>query len=115
MDKAKEVLFNGNVKLVLFTKGKDGAEAHTKDKIVKIPGNSVDVVDTTGAGDSFIGSFLFKLLQDNINIKNLDSISDEMLKEYLVFSNYYATYRKNKKGAIGSYATLDEITKYMNK
>ncbi len=60
MDKAKEVLFNGNVKLVLFTKGKDGAEAHTKDKIVKIPGNSVDVVDTTGAGDSFIGSFLFK-------------------------------------------------------
>ena len=69
VDKAKEVLFNGNVKLVLFTKGKDGAEAHTKDKIVKIPGNSVDVVDTTGAGDSFIGSFLFKLLQDNINIK----------------------------------------------
>ena len=115
VDKAKEVLFNGNVKLVLFTKGKDGAEAHTKDKIVKIPGNSVDVVDTTGAGDSFIGSFLFKLLQDNINIKNLDSISDEMLKEYLVFSNYYATYSTTKKGAIGSYATLDEITKYMNK
>ena len=115
VDKAKEVLFNGNVKLVLFTKGKDGAEAHTKDKIVKIPGNSVDVVDTTGAGDSFIGSFLFKLLQDNINIKNLDSISDEMLKEYLVFSNYYATYSTTKKGAIGPYATLDEITKYMNK
>ena len=115
IDEAKTVLFNGNVKLVLFTKGKDGAEAHTKDKIVKIPGNSVDVVDTTGAGDSFIGSFLFKLLQDNINIKNLDSISDEMLKEYLVFSNYYATYSTTKKGAIGSYATLDEITKYMNK
>ena len=74
-----------------------------------------DRVDTTGAGDSFIGSFLFKLLQDNINIKNLDSISDEMLKEYLVFSNYYATYSTTKKGAIGSYATLDEITKYMNK
>ena len=29
----------------------------------------VDVVDTTGAGDSFIGSFLFKLLEDDITIK----------------------------------------------
>ena len=96
MDKAKEVLFKGNVKLVLFTKGKDGAEAHTKDRIVKIPGNVVDVVDTTGAGDSFIGSFLFKLLQ-----------------EYLAFSNCYAAYSTTKKGAIGSYATLDEIKKYI--
>ena len=115
MDKAKEVLFKGNVKLVLFTKGKDGAEAYTKDKIVKIPGSVVDVVDTTGAGDSFIGSFLFKLLQDDINMEKLDSISDEKLKEYLLFSNCYASNSTTKKGAIGSYATLDEIIKYMNK
>ena len=113
MDKAKEVLFKGNVKLVLFTKGKDGAEAHTKDRIVKIPGNVVDVVDTTGAGDSFIGSFLFKLLQEDINMEELDSISDEKLKEYLAFSNCYAAYSTTKKGAIGSYATLDEIKKYI--
>lgn len=76
MDKAKEVLFTGNIKLVLFTKGKDGAEAHTKDRVDKIPGNIVDVVDTTGAGDSFIGSFLFKLLKDDIKIDKLDSIID---------------------------------------
>ena len=55
----------------------------------------------------------FKLLQDNINIKNLDSISDEMLKEYLVFSNYYATYSTTKKGAIASYANLEEIQEYI--
>lgn len=29
VEEAKEVLFQGNVKLVLFTKGGDGAEAHT--------------------------------------------------------------------------------------
>lgn len=55
MDKAKEVLFTGNVNLVLFTRGKDGAEIYTRDKTIEIPGNIVDVVDTTGAGDSFIG------------------------------------------------------------
>ena len=66
----------------------------------------MDVVDTTGAGDSFIGSFLFKLLQDNINIKEF-TLTQTALN--------YATYSTTKKGAIGSYATLDEITKYMNK
>ena len=115
MDEAKEVLFKGNVNLVLFTKGKDGAEAYTKDRVVKIPGNIVDVVDTTGAGDSFIGSFLFKLLEDDVNMEQLNSISDEKLREYLTFANAYAAYSTTKKGAIGSYATLDEIIKYMDK
>ena len=115
MDEAKEVLFKGNVNMVLFTKGKDGAEAYTKDRVVKIPGNIVDVVDTTGAGDSFIGSFLFKLLADDVNMEQLNSISDEKLREYLTFANAYAAYSTTKKGAIGSYATLDEIIKYMDK
>ena len=115
MDEAKEVLFKGNVNIVLFTKGKDGAEAYTKDRVVKIPGNIVDVVDTTGAGDSFIGSFLFKLLEDDVNMEQLNSISDEKLREYLTFANAYAAYSTTKKGAIGSYATLDEIIKYMDK
>ena len=115
MDEAKEVLFKGNVHMVLFTKGKDGAEAYTKDRVVKIPGNIVDVVDTTGAGDSFIGSFLFKLLEDDVNMEQLNSISDEKLREYLTFANAYAAYSTTKKGAIGSYATLDEIIKYMDK
>lgn len=115
MDEAKEVLFKGNVNMVLFTKGKDGAEAYTKDRVVKIPGNIVDVIDTTGAGDSFIGSFLFKLLEDDVNMEQLNSISDEKLREYLTFANAYAAYSTTKKGAIGSYATLDEIIKYMDK
>ena len=115
MDEAKEVLFKGNVNMVLFTKGKDGADAYTKDRVVKIPGNIVDVVDTTGAGDSFIGSFLFKLLADDVNMEQLNSISDEKLREYLTFANAYAAYSTTKKGAIGSYATLDEIIKYMDK
>ena len=51
IEDAKEVLFNGSVKMVIFTKGKDGAEIYTKDKVVSIEGNVVEVVDTTGAGD----------------------------------------------------------------
>lgn len=113
IEDAKEVLFKGNVKLVLFTKGKDGAEAYTKDSFVKIPGNVVQVVDTTGAGDSFIGAFLYSLLSNNIGIEDLDKIDNETMERYLLFSNNYAAYSTTKKGAIGSYATLDEINEYI--
>ena len=64
---------------------------------------------------AFIGSFLFKLLEDDVNMEQLNSISDEKLREYLTFANAYAAYSTTKKGAIGSYATLDEIIKYMDK
>lgn len=113
IEDAKDVLFKGNVKLLLFTKGKDGAEAYTKDSFVKIPGNVVEVVDTTGAGDSFIGAFLYSLLSNDIGIEDLDKIDNEIMEKYLLFSNNYAAYSTTKKGAIGSYATLDEINKYI--
>ena len=111
--KAKEFLFKGDVKLVLFTKGKDGAEAITKTKTVKIDGNVVNAIDTTGAGDSFIGSFLFSLLNDNVGIDDLENLDENTLRKYLLFSNYYAGYSTTKKGAIASYATLNEINDYI--
>ncbi|MGL5313728.1 MAG: carbohydrate kinase family protein [Peptostreptococcaceae bacterium] len=113
IEDAKNVLFKGNVKMVLFTKGKDGAEAYTKDKMVSIGGNIVEVVDTTGAGDSFIGSFLFKLLQNNVCNDKLEQLGSDKIKEYLLFANNYAAFSTTKKGAIGSYATLEEINEYI--
>lgn len=113
IEKAIEVLFKGNTKLVIFTKGKDGAEIFTKESKINVSGNDVEVIDTTGAGDSFIGAFLYRLLKDNIDIDMLDTIDENILRDYLLFSNYYAAYSTTKKGAIGSYATLEEINKFI--
>ena len=113
VDKAKEVLFNGSVKMVIFTKGKDGAEIYTKDKVVSIEGNVVEVVDTTGAGDSFIGAFLFKLLENEVNLDGIDKLSCDTIRDYLLFANHYAAYSTTKKGAIASYANLEEIQEYI--
>ena len=113
VDKAKEVLFNGSVKMVIFTKGKDGAEIYTKDKVVSIEGNVVEVVDTTGAGDSFIGAFLFKLLENEVDLDGIDKLSCDTIRDYLLFANHYAAYSTTKKGAIASYANLEEIQEYI--
>jgi ribokinase len=51
--------------LVIVTLGADGAAAVTRDgTIVEAPSRPVDVVDTTGAGDSFVGGFLAAWLND---------------------------------------------------
>ena len=113
IEDAKEVLFNGSVKMVIFTKGKDGAEIYTKDKVVSIEGNVVEVVDTTGAGDSFIGAFLFKLLENEVDLEGIDKLSCDTIRDYLLFANHYAAYSTTKKGAIASYANLEEIQEYI--
>ncbi|WP_346684189.1 carbohydrate kinase family protein [Anaerostipes butyraticus] len=104
-------LLSGRAKYVIYTKGADGAEIYTKDGVVEAPGYSIDVRDTTGAGDSFIGAFLFCILRDEID--DLDSVSKDKLYEYLDFANAYAANTSTKEGALAAMATMDEIQEWI--
>lgn len=104
-------LLSGRGKYVIYTKGKDGAEIYTKNGMVGAPGYTIEVRDTTGAGDSFIGAFLFCILRDQV--KNLDSVSEEKLYEYLDFANAYAAYTTTKEGALAAMATGEEMIDWM--
>ena len=55
---ALPLLFAGSVELVILTKGKDGADCYSSLGCVSSASTKVTAVDTTGAGDGFIGSFL---------------------------------------------------------
>ena len=57
-DVAQHLLGNGRTRLVVVTHGGSGAEAFTKDGSVMVPSPRVDVVDTVGAGDSFMGALI---------------------------------------------------------
>lgn len=65
--------------------------------------------DTTGAGDAFIGSFLYQLAADHVTIEQLSEITAEKMAQYLDFSNRYCARSVQKSGAIASYPTLDEM------
>ena len=47
--------------VVVVTKGADGAEVFTEAEHVSVPAFTVEVADTTGAGDTFNGAFLTSL------------------------------------------------------
>ena len=109
IEEAIAYLFRGNVKLVLYTKGADGAEAYTNSVRAKVDGIQVNSIDTTGAGDGFIGAFLHCLCEEQVGVDDLDKLHKDKLKEYLEFANIFSSRSVQKKGAIASYPTKDEL------
>ncbi len=106
-EEAVKKLLEGRCGLVLITRGANGSAAYTKSAKAETETIDVPVVDTTGAGDSFIGSFLYQLARDNITAADFPSINSDTLEKYLLFSSHYASLIVQRKGA--AMATLDEL------
>ncbi|MCH3962203.1 MAG: carbohydrate kinase [Solobacterium sp.] len=100
---AEEILFQGNVKAVVYTAGSHGASLITKNMHVYEPSLKVKALDTTGAGDGFIGSFLYQLSQDQIN--DLSQVTEDRWSLYLRNSASFCAESIQHKGAISSYPT----------
>ena len=95
IDTALPTLFVGNVQLVLYTCGSAGAHAYTRSAHGCAPCQPVRAVDTTGAGDGFIGSFLWQLHAAGLTAPRLD--------KWLAFSNKFCGISVQGSGAIASY------------
>ena len=63
--------------------------------MVEASGYKIDVRDTTGAGDSFIGAFLYCLLNDEV--EDLESVSDDTLRNYLILPMLMQRTQQQKK------------------
>ena len=102
-------MFTGSVKLVILTKGKDGASAYSASGSASSSCPEVKAVDTTGAGDAFIGSFLYSLSAADVTVGNIADLTEETMKEMLHFSNTYCGKSVQKEGAIASYPTKADM------
>lgn len=110
MDAALPQLFTGDVQLILYTCGGGGAHAYTRTAHAFAQGQKVQAVDTTGAGDGFIGSFLWQLARDGVTRDTLASLTASQLEGYLAFSNRFCGLSVQHYGAIDSYPTLAEMS-----
>ncbi|MDR0950347.1 MAG: carbohydrate kinase [Candidatus Ancillula sp.] len=84
--------------LTVITHGSEGAEVYLfGDKLGIFPTEKVKVVDTIGAGDSFMGALVNKIAEAGdkiLQIKNVDKI-----KEYINFANKVAGITVSRAGA----------------
>ncbi|KNA23999.1 hypothetical protein SOVF_020170 [Spinacia oleracea] len=104
----KTLWFDG-LKLLLVTDGEEGCRYFTKDFKGSIQGYSVKTVDTTGAGDAFVGSFLYSLAKDSSILED-----ESKLKEALTLSNACGALCTTEKGAIPALPSLTEALELMN-
>ncbi|XP_009404276.2 fructokinase-1 [Musa acuminata AAA Group] len=82
-------------KLLVVTLGEKGCKYYTKDFRGSLDGYAVDTVDTTGAGDAFVGAMLRKIVDDQSVLQD-----EGKLREVLKFSNACGAITTTEKGAI---------------
>ncbi|MFF2177649.1 carbohydrate kinase [Lysinibacillus sp. NPDC058147] len=108
-EKAVHSLFQGKVQVIIITRGAEGACLYTQKLHVKVPADKVHAIDTTGAGDAFIGALLATLLRKQITATNLIEFCKQHAVSLLTFANGYAGASTTKHGAIASYLTKNEL------
>ncbi|KAK2973659.1 hypothetical protein RJ640_017031 [Escallonia rubra] len=108
-DESAMSLWHPNLKLLLVTLGEKGCRYYTKNFHGSVDAFHVTAVDTTGAGDSFVGALLCKI------VDNQSVLEDEArLKEILRFACACGAITTTQKGAIPALPTESQVLNLLN-
>ena len=95
------------ISLILLTLGPDGAFYRRGEETGKAEGFKVKVADTNGAGDTFFGSFLSRMIA--LGIYRPEQLTSEQLYESVRTANLAASLTTSRHGAIPAMPDLKEL------
>ena len=107
---ASKALLNEVTQVFIYTKGSQGCELFTNDFHVACDALPIQAVDTTGAGDSFIGAFIYKLL--NQTDYSLRHISESTYQAMLDFASLVSAYVCCQKGALTALPSMNQLKQF---
>lgn len=95
------------VPIIAVTLGKEGTYVSTKNSKQIVPSVAVLPVDTTGAGDAFIGCLLYQIAK----LSNFNSVFDdtEALLKMVAIANKAGAITTTAFGAIAALPTLEQL------
>lgn len=106
-----EALLQRGPRLVIITLGAHGAVLLTAKHRVEIPSLPVRPIDTTGAGDAFMGAALYLLAQQGCYTPaDLLALSEHDLSNLGSFANQVAGLSTTRYGGISSFPYMHEIS-----
>jgi fructokinase len=97
-------------KVVAVTLGKEGTMVSNRQRIEIVPSVKVDSIDSTGAGDAFVGATLYQLAIGEEPKRLLENF--EQLKNIISFSNKVGAIVCTKVGAISALPTQEEVHQF---
>lgn len=93
------------IPLILVSMGKEGSRAYYKESMVEVsPFLQENTIETTGAGDTFCGCVLHYICE-----YGLENLTEDGLKEMLIFANGAASLITTRKGALRVMPEKEEI------
>jgi fructokinase len=108
-----EALLERGPRLVMITLGAEGALLLTASHQVEVPARPVRPLDTTGAGDAFMGAALYKLVQEGyVTPADLVSLSENSLKNLGIFASFVAGLSVTSYGGISSFPFIHEVNDF---
>ena len=98
MKETVEYFFKLGISTVLITLGEQGTYYATENEFNIVPSYKVKAIDTTAAGDTFIGAFVSQLNKDLSN-----------LEQAIQFANQASSLTVQRQGAQAAIPTRDEV------
>lgn len=92
------------IRLIFITLGANGAFFRLGAQTGSVPGIKVKVGDTNGAGDTFFGAALSKLVKEDLNTLTLPRLT-----QIAAFANKAASITTSRHGAIPAMPRLEEV------
>ncbi|MGO4268360.1 PfkB family carbohydrate kinase [Paenibacillus sp. TAF58] len=107
---AQQLLQRGP-KVIVITLGPEGCRVVTARQDVVIPGTPAAAVDTTGAGDSFVGGMLYQLVALGAAPATIVDVLAEAgaAEQVFAFANRVGAITTTRRGAIPALPTLAEV------
>jgi len=97
-------------KLMFITLGAKGCFFRFGDNTGHLPAYDVNTIDTTGAGDAFMGGILYQVIEKR---KKLDEYTVEDIEKMVDFANAAGSLATTKRGAIPALPSLDDVNKLL--
>lgn len=98
------------IPLILLSMGKNGSRAYCGEETAEAPAFlSENTIETTGAGDTFMGCMLHQILE-----KGYQNLSTRDMEEMLTFANAAASIITTRRGALRVMPEEEEILKRIN-
>lgn len=110
LEAAAKELLNLGAKNVAITLGKEGTMIADKCNLEVVPSIKINSIDSTGAGDAFVGATLYKISQEE-DLKAVISSFDKF-REIIQFGNTVGAIVCTKLGAIAALPNLEDVMNF---